>query len=136
MLACVECAPHKRCSHGRHFGPRLRGVPLRSSPSHPCQPVEVTLFLSFPQGVPWHSVPGFKEGGATPLYFMGRNVGSMKKAGDPGFALLFIGAFFQLIATQALYTRWSGRDSRLPHTAMVRLQSTDSSRIFLGRISF
>lgn len=71
------------------------------------------------QGVPWHSLANSSLD-ATPLFFVSKNSGPLKKAGDPAFALLFIGGIIHIFAVQALYVRWAGRESRIPHTAKVR----------------
>lgn len=73
------------------------------------------------QGVAWRSVDynGIQVD-ATLLFIVVRNTELMKKAGDPAFALLFIGSCFQLFSVYALYLRWAGRESRFPHNAVVR----------------
>ena len=82
------------------------------------------------QGVPWHQLP--KEAGdvqASLLFLVAKNRGFAKKAGDPAFAMLFIGGIIHLLGLNALYARWSGRESRLPHSARVR---SSWDRVFLS----
>jgi hypothetical protein len=69
------------------------------------------------QGVPWYYKAGCD---ATLLYCMDRNTGFSKTAGDPAFAFLFLGGILHLISVLALYARWGGRSSWIPHTALVR----------------
>ncbi len=74
------------------------------------------------QGVPWHELPKVSsKTQASLLFLVAKNSGFAKKAGDPAFAMLFIGGIFHLIGLNALYARWSGRISRLPHSAVVRM---------------
>ena len=74
------------------------------------------------QGIPWYYKPGCDT---TLLYCVQRVTGFALRAGNAAVVFVFIGFIFQYIATFALYTRWGGRSSFIPHGPIVR--SPDSA---------
>lgn len=86
-----------------------RIVPLPALPHSPCVPV--------PQGVPWYKGNGSCN--ATLLYCVFKNKGQDAAAGNAAFPLLFVAAILHLFSVFALYTRWAGRSSYIPHGAYV-----------------
>jgi len=87
------------------------------------------LFVLIALGVPWHTYYGSVQ--ATLLYFVSRNVGGYRDAGDPAFGLLFVGGVFHNLAVYALYNRWAARTSRFPHSAKACVILFSAAALFI-----